>query len=110
MAVMHTTMIRASITAYSTAVGPSSFFRKLTRDCRRLRILPFSYPGPCEPDKRRSSGVLRIAGPDVIDGQRKRGDASTVGEEGYAGKRSVANAGRRSAGPLGPGPARHGTL
>src|SRR5947209_7772880 len=31
MAAMHTTMMRASITAYSTAVGPSSFFRKLTR-------------------------------------------------------------------------------
>src|SRR5690348_16453982 len=30
MAVMHTTMIRASITAYSTAVGPFSSFRKLT--------------------------------------------------------------------------------
>jgi hypothetical protein len=27
---MHTTTIRASITAYSTAVGPSSFFRNLT--------------------------------------------------------------------------------
>jgi hypothetical protein len=30
MAAMQTTMMRASITAYSTAVGPSSFFRKLT--------------------------------------------------------------------------------
>ena len=30
MAAMQTTMIRASMTAYSTAVGPSSFFRKLT--------------------------------------------------------------------------------
>jgi hypothetical protein len=29
-AVMHTTMMSASITAYSTAVGPSSDFRKLT--------------------------------------------------------------------------------
>src|SRR5262249_30640789 len=28
MAVMHTTIISASITAYSTAVGPSSCFRK----------------------------------------------------------------------------------
>src|SRR5438552_1442349 len=27
---MHTTMIRASMTAYSTAVGPSSRFRKFT--------------------------------------------------------------------------------
>src|SRR5438477_229024 len=30
MATMHTTMIRASMTAYSTAVGPSSRFRKFT--------------------------------------------------------------------------------
>src|SRR5262245_45190158 len=30
IAAMHTTMIRASITAYSTAVGPSSRFRKFT--------------------------------------------------------------------------------
>src|SRR5437868_3867924 len=30
MAAMHTTTIRASITAYSTAVGPSSAFRKAT--------------------------------------------------------------------------------
>ena len=29
MAAMQTTIIRASITAYSTAVGPSSFTRKL---------------------------------------------------------------------------------
>src|SRR6476646_6090330 len=30
MAAMHTTMMRASITAYSTAVGPSSFFTNST--------------------------------------------------------------------------------
>ncbi len=30
MAAMHTTIIRASMTAYSTAVGPSSFFRNFT--------------------------------------------------------------------------------
>src|SRR5947209_2862894 len=30
IAVMHTTMIRASMTAYSTAVGPSSRLTKLT--------------------------------------------------------------------------------
>src|SRR5207253_5718440 len=38
MAAMQTTMIRASITAYSTAVGPSSAFRNDTRDFVRLRI------------------------------------------------------------------------
>ena len=30
MAAMHTTTMRANITAYSTAVGPSSFLTKLT--------------------------------------------------------------------------------
>jgi hypothetical protein len=30
MAAIQTTMIKANITAYSTAVGPSSFFRKFT--------------------------------------------------------------------------------
>src|SRR2546423_14767593 len=38
MAAMHTTTIRASITAYSTAVGPSSAFRNDTRLLVRLRI------------------------------------------------------------------------
>jgi hypothetical protein len=31
MAAMHTTMMRASMTAYSTAVGPSSRLRKFTK-------------------------------------------------------------------------------
>src|SRR5207245_3938889 len=38
MAVMQTTIIRASMTAYSTAVGPSSRLTKLTRCCVNLRI------------------------------------------------------------------------
>src|SRR5207302_746371 len=38
IAVMHTTMIRASMTAYSTAVGPSSRFRKLTTFSANLRM------------------------------------------------------------------------
>src|SRR5437899_1172053 len=37
-AAMQTTMMRASITAYSTAVGPSSAFRNDTRDLVRPRI------------------------------------------------------------------------
>src|SRR3954466_3313038 len=46
MAAMHTTMIRASMTAYSTAVGPSSFFRKRTRFFTRARdIAPPSEGG-----------------------------------------------------------------
>src|SRR5207249_2504770 len=42
IAVMHTTIIRASMTAYSTAVGPSSRFRKLTTWSVNLRIGVFS--------------------------------------------------------------------
>jgi len=38
IAAMQTTMIKASITAYSTAVGPSSFLRKDTRLWNRLRM------------------------------------------------------------------------
>src|SRR6185437_7311432 len=38
MAVMHTTTMRANMTAYSTAVGPSSFFKKLTKLCPNLRM------------------------------------------------------------------------
>jgi hypothetical protein len=38
MAAMHTTTISASITAYSTAVGPSSRFRNDTRFLVKLRM------------------------------------------------------------------------
>src|SRR5947199_49036 len=38
MAVMHTTMIRASMTAYSTAVGPSSRLRKFATLEKNLRM------------------------------------------------------------------------
>src|SRR5260370_10251298 len=38
MAAMQTTMIKASMTAYSTAVGPSSAFRNFTRAFVNLRI------------------------------------------------------------------------
>src|SRR5687767_6995841 len=39
IAVMHTTMIRASMTAYSTAVGPSSRLRKFTTRSANLRMV-----------------------------------------------------------------------
>src|SRR5260370_41786602 len=39
MALMHTTMISASMTAYSTAVGPSSFFKKSTNCVRKREIM-----------------------------------------------------------------------
>src|SRR5262249_12378582 len=53
MAAMQTTMIRASITAYSTAVGPSSSFRKRSTLVNHfLMAIPFriSFDGtePCE--------------------------------------------------------------
>src|SRR3954452_4783732 len=38
MAVMHTTIIRASMTAYSTAVGPSSRFRNSATFCSTFFI------------------------------------------------------------------------
>src|SRR5207245_191937 len=38
MATMHTTMMRANMTAYSTAVGPSSRFRKFTTLCASFFI------------------------------------------------------------------------
>src|SRR5215475_13830468 len=47
MAVMHTTIIRASMTAYSTAVGPSSRFRKFTTLWVNLRIIRMSLCGDC---------------------------------------------------------------
>src|SRR5437763_10897753 len=43
---MQTTMIRASMTAYSTAVGPSSRFRNSTANCVNLRmsLIPSKEP------------------------------------------------------------------
>src|SRR5438128_7912471 len=38
MAPMQTTIIRASMTAYSTAVGPSSRFKNSTANCASFRI------------------------------------------------------------------------
>jgi hypothetical protein len=44
IAPMHTTMIRASITAYSTAVGPSSLFKKSTIErARRENMMGYSF-------------------------------------------------------------------
>jgi hypothetical protein len=43
IAEMQTTMISANITAYSTAVGPSSFLRKLTREFVKLDMDRFLY-------------------------------------------------------------------
>src|SRR5260370_6281471 len=43
MAAMQTTMIRARITAYSTAVGPSSRLRNSTTQRPRLAMVLFSF-------------------------------------------------------------------
>src|SRR5277367_739428 len=45
MAVMQTTTIRASMTAYSTAVGPSSAFMKFRIASENVRIGPFPLSG-----------------------------------------------------------------
>ena len=42
IAAMQTTIIKASITAYSTAVGPSSFLRKELSHALKLHIRNFS--------------------------------------------------------------------
>ena len=42
MAAMHTTMIRASMTAYSTAVGPSSSRRNRSAKANKVSFLPLS--------------------------------------------------------------------
>lgn len=46
MATMQTTMIKASITAYSTAVGPSSRFRNAT--ALRANLANMAHPGTFE--------------------------------------------------------------
>src|SRR6516165_7493097 len=72
MAVMHTTMIRASITAYSTAVGPSSAFRKLTTPLRRFWSIGIN---PLAKSEQRAGGHVP---PDGVPG-RARGRRSRVG-------------------------------
>src|SRR3954470_9761637 len=64
MAAMHTTMIRASMTAYSTAVGPSSFFRKAT-----------------------SFRVIKVMGPTPVSGRRTGLRAGRHRREGNTGGR-----------------------
>src|SRR5262245_39879981 len=61
---MHTTMIRASITAYSTAVGPSSAFRKFTTRFARLRMSGsfLLVPCPCETASRANLGDRSLRG------------------------------------------------
>jgi|GEM_PF-4130234 len=51
MAAMHTTTMRASITAYSTAVGPSSLLTKLTRVFVIARISDLLNPATPGLDK-----------------------------------------------------------
>jgi len=51
MAAMHTTIMRASMTAYSTAVGPSSRLRKLAKalDIRDNMAKPFPVQRKMKP-------------------------------------------------------------
>src|SRR5438094_1911229 len=43
IAIRQTTMIKASMTAYSTAVGPSSFFRNSTTSLVNRESMTFSF-------------------------------------------------------------------
>src|SRR5437660_7971213 len=56
IAVMHTTMIRASMTAYSTAVGPSSRARKFLTRSTSFRMI--SSPCPLKnPGENQNTGI-----------------------------------------------------
>src|SRR5436190_23916618 len=82
MAAMHTTMISASITAYSTAVGPSSFLTNSTISRVSFRIV--SLPG---------SGVRRprLVGPQVWgeNATRRVITVSPGGAGGWGGSRAA---------------------
>src|SRR5712691_10460870 len=69
MAVMHSTIIRASMTAYSTAVGPSSRFRKFTRPVVSLLII---FRSPCAVARGRS--VVKLETNVVVRPQEPRQD------------------------------------
>src|SRR3954468_13682446 len=62
MAAIQTTMMSASITAYSTAVGPSSAFRKFTTAFFSFNICPSLVIGNTEthPRRLRQPGALSV--------------------------------------------------
>src|SRR5947209_15593107 len=100
MAVMHTTMIRASMTAYSTAVGPSSLFRKADR----REAMHFNMAG---------TSTLRLRDETWHDGPRAasrrcpaRAGAGTQGPSPLQGHEQVeeVRAGRAGACPAEPTP------
>ena len=61
MAAMHTTTMRANITAYSTAVGPSSAFRNDTSLLATIRmsVLPVKVPAHAAPNGSEKIGRCR---------------------------------------------------
>src|SRR4030081_798128 len=62
MAPMQTTMIRASMTAYSTAVGPSSAFTNWTTERENLRnMMPDSLPSTSADDDAASQAPAKRA-------------------------------------------------
>src|SRR5437660_1415219 len=79
LALMHTTMIRASMTAYSTAVGPSSPARKRWTELSHCRIrLPLSHaraPRGARPGRASSTTSMRKGGgsPGEAPGVEERG-------------------------------------
>src|SRR4051794_41255749 len=71
MAAMQTTMIKASITAYSTAVGPSSRFRNVTTDFAKFFI-------------GNSRSGTQVGGPDS-NGSARAAELGVDGAEGGVG-------------------------
>src|SRR5437870_5424271 len=89
MAARQTTMIKASMTAYSTAVGPSSRFRKSTVAFQNLRI-GFSFlcnrvPVPAFPSGWFQPSLLKtLAAPcgQIIPLRSARGGADLLADRG----------------------------
>src|SRR5262245_22890849 len=88
MAAMHTTMIRASMTAYSTAVGPSSRRRKFATFSANLRmaLMPFiAAPRSADPYMRTLHGALPTCPRPDATGLRRATDRVADGGEGLVG-------------------------
>src|SRR3954452_14096609 len=107
MAVMQTTMIRASMTAYSTAVGPSSAWTNFDTDWSRPRIrVPLSrFPGGIPaPDLTLplGLGISTVRTPDP-DGTRTCGDDRRKPKEDCSRRLTIPSAAwqpRVSTGPM----------
>src|SRR6516162_5422056 len=75
MATMQTTMISASMTAYSTAVGPSSLLTKFRTQDKTFFIV-FSFRQPGDPPSQRASGGPMALRPCFTAGLPFRGNTA----------------------------------